>query len=298
MQSFISKYTPLSLLLFCSLLLTSCLDSSTNSGQQRQNLLETAKSVTQGQDRDEVLTTFVGLLEDADLDSTVANEGPQTVIAPTNDAFDNLSIDITTLDSTQVTEILNYHRIEEPVNFSQISGEENFQSDQGGDLFFEVTQDSVFINDSNYLGGVSATNGPLYIVNKVLLPDAYLDVYGLIAKRSSLNALESAIDEVNLGSDLEDESASYTVFAPSDEALENDELSGNAIQYHVLNEKVFSNNISGTYTTLSGDEVTIDVSGSTVTYNDEEVTFTEENIEGTNGVVHIIDTALPPPSSE
>nr|WP_286670519.1 fasciclin domain-containing protein [Fodinibius salsisoli] len=302
MQSLISKYSFLPLLLlFCPFVLTSCLDSSTNSGQQRQNILETAKEVTQGQGGDQVLTTFVGLLEDADLDSTVANNGPLTVIAPTNDAFSNLPEGLLdSLETPDLVNILRYHVVEEIVNYTQISGEEEIQSMLGENLFFErvqgATQDSLFINNSYFLGGLQATNGLIFVVDEVLFPDTYLNAAGLIAKRPQLNSLESAIEGANLTTTLSDTTAAYTVFAPTNEALENTDLSGDEIQYHVLPEKVFSNGLSsGTYTTLSGEDITVEVSGGTITLNGE-ATITEANIEGTNGVVHIIDMALSPPS--
>ncbi|MCW9707348.1 fasciclin domain-containing protein [Fodinibius salsisoli] len=282
-------------------MLTSCLDSSTNSGQQRQNILETAKEVTQGQGGDQVLTTFVGLLEDADLDSTVANNGPLTVIAPTNDAFSNLPEGLLdSLETPDLVNILRYHVVEEIVNYTQISGEEEIQSMLGENLFFErvqgATQDSLFINNSYFLGGLQATNGLIFVVDEVLFPDTYLNAAGLIAKRPQLNSLESAIEGANLTTTLSDTTAAYTVFAPTNEALENTDLSGDEIQYHVLPEKVFSNGLSsGTYTTLSGEDITVEVSGGTITLNGE-ATITEANIEGTNGVVHIIDMALSPPS--
>lgn len=306
MQSLISKYSPLPILiLFCAFVLTSCLDSSTNSSQERDNILETAKNVTQGQNGDQVLTTFVDLLEEFDLDSTVANNTPLTVVAPTNEAFSMLSEDVfDSSDTAKGLDILRYHVIEEIVDLNQISGEENITSMQGEDLFFERVQgttqgqDSLFINDGNLLGGIQATNGLIYVVDAVLFPDIYLNTYGLIGKRPQLNTLETAIENTNLSDTLQTESQAYTFFAPSDEALENTELSSDDIRYHILTEKVFSNNISGTYTTLSGDEVTIEVSGSTITINGQDVSFSEENIEGTNGVVHIIDSALSPPSAE
>lgn len=305
MQSLISKYSPLPiLLLFCSLLLTSCLDNSTNSSQERQNILETAKNVTQGQNGDQVLTTFVDLLEDFDLDSTVANNAPLTVIAPTNEAFDMLSEDVfDSSDTAKGVDILRYHLIEQIVDLNQISDDsvENIASSQGEDIFLErvqgTPQDSLFINDGNLLGGIQASNGLIYVVDVVLFPDIYLNTVGLIAKRPQLNSLEEAIANTNLSDTLETESQSYTVFAPSDEALQDTTLTENDIRYHIIPERLNSTGLSTeTYTTLSGEDLNVEVSGSTITIN-SDATVTEADIEGTNGVVHIIDSVLSPADS-
>ncbi|HLR32537.1 MAG TPA: fasciclin domain-containing protein [Fodinibius sp.] len=246
------------------------------------NLLEEAENYTD-------FETFLEHLSTTELDSTIANEEDRfTVLVPVNEAFSGVP-DSANIDSL----ILSYHIINEEVDLNTLEAgaEERFQSLQGEDVFFVIGEDSLYINGSNYLGGVRAINGVIYATNRVLFPDSHLNVSGLISKRYQLNVLDDAIDEAGLSSVLEDPASAYTVFAPSDEALGDTDLSAEDVQYHIIEQKLLSSDLgSQTYTTLNGQELTVDVNG-TITVNGD-ATVTTEDIEGTNGVIHIIDAPL------
>lgn len=312
MQSTIYKHSTLAILLVsCSLVLTSCLDS-TNSSSEAKNLLETAKDITEGNGGENVLSTFVDLLSkvklnstsEVTLDSTLATEGPYTVIIPVDSAFSALpSGTLDNLDSLALTNVLQYHMVDEYIDHRNLDAETDIESLQGEELYFEVRsnatgQNSIFVNDGQILARFEATNGVIYVVNDVLFPDSYLSVYGLVSKRYQLNELQSAIESVNLSSTLDDTTKAYTIFAPSDEAIADDaDLTGSDIEYHIIPQELFSTDLnSGTYTTMSGEEITVTVESGTITLNNS-ATVTTDNIAGTNGVVHVIDSVLTPPSS-
>src|SRR5699024_2286895 len=292
----LTKYSSLPLLLLLAFTFTSCLDS-TNSTEPRDNLLETAKEVTQGPDGDKVLTNFVELLEDTDLDTTVANEGPFTAIIPVDSAFtDSVEAKLSSLSGSELYEIARYHLIDELVNLNRLKAEENIESLQGDDLLFSIVSGTqgnrVYVNGGRLIGRVDAGNGIIYVVDKFLFQDRYLDVGGLIAKRPQLRTLNKAIEDANLGGALADPNKEFTVFAPTDKAIGEAELSGDEIQYHVIPEKLYNRDLSsGTYTTLNGQELTIEINGGTVTINGD-ATIKTSDIEGTNGVVHTIDAVL------
>lgn len=99
----------------------------------------------------------------------------------------------------------------------------------------------------------------------------------------------------------------FTVFAPIDDAfadllaqlditakdlLDNPQLS-DVLLYHVVSGKVMSTDLSEGLEaeTLKGDNVTISLEGG-VFINDSEVTTAD--IEGSNGVIHVIDSVLVP----
>ena len=72
------------------------------------------------------------------------------------------------------------------------------------------------------------------------------------------------------------------------------------LTYHVLAAEVLSGEISpGTVETVNGAELDIDISNGTVTLTDQTgntVTVTTADLQGTNGVVHVIDGVLLPGS--
>ena len=100
----------------------------------------------------------------------------------------------------------------------------------------------------------------------------------------------------------------FTVFAPTDEAFEQlyedlgiggiDDLTAEdltpVLLYHVANGNVLSTDLEeGDLETLNGKSITIEI-GESVTINDEAVVIAVD-IQGTNGVVHVIDMVLLPP---
>lgn len=290
----------LSLLLVLSFSLSSCLDS-TNSRQTVSNLLETAKEVTNNQSGEKALENYVKLLEQTELDSTVANKGPFTAVIPIDSAFtDTAQNKLDMLSSSELNQAVKYHLIDGIVNLNTLKEEEQIASLQGEELYFNIVSDitgsSAFVNGGQLLGQVNASNGIIYVVEDVLFQDKNLEVSGLIDKRPQLDSLSTAISDANLGETLNNPDKSFTVFAPSDKAFDGTELSSNDLQYHIIPEKLLSRDLNTqNYTTLNGQQLSVEVDGSTITINGKAV-IQRDDIEGTNGVVHIIDAVLQPSS--
>jgi uncharacterized surface protein with fasciclin (FAS1) repeats len=128
------------------------------------------------------------------------------------------------------------------------------------------------------------------------------------ADNPQLSQLTQAIEAAGLGSALQ-EAGPLTVFAPNDDAfgqLNQDDLTAlladpsqlsDILQYHVVEGSYPSSDLSDgqTLTTLQGEDLTISVDGSTVMVDD--ATVVGADIEAGNGVIHIIDGVLRPPSS-
>jgi len=102
----------------------------------------------------------------------------------------------------------------------------------------------------------------------------------------------------------------YTVFAPTDEAfaklpegtverlLEDPEALKAILLYHVVAGKVTSDQVVGLTSadTVGGPAIKIAVEDGTVTLNDS-AKVVQTDIEASNGVIHVIDSVLLPPSS-
>ena len=100
----------------------------------------------------------------------------------------------------------------------------------------------------------------------------------------------------------------FTVFAPTDDAfnalpegtveglLEDIPALTDVLTYHVVSGSVLAETVIGleSATTLQGADVKISVMGADVMLNDSKVIITD--IVGSNGVVHVIDAVLMPPS--
>ena len=101
----------------------------------------------------------------------------------------------------------------------------------------------------------------------------------------------------------------FTIFAPTDVAFvelpqdavrdllkpENKEILLKVLTYHVVSGKVLSSDLkSGELKSLQGDPISIKVNSNGVEVNDAKVT--KADIQGSNGVIHQIDTLILPPS--
>jgi transforming growth factor-beta-induced protein len=104
---------------------------------------------------------------------------------------------------------------------------------------------------------------------------------------------------------LADESGEFTIFAPTNEAFEaalaanpglTDEQITEILTYHVLAAEVLSTDLSDgqTATTLQGEDITVTIDGDTVQINNANVVAAD--LQGNNGVVHVIDSVILPPS--
>jgi len=103
----------------------------------------------------------------------------------------------------------------------------------------------------------------------------------------------TGLDEVLMGE------GPFTVFAPTDRAFEGENLSGldlaEVLTYHVVPGKVLSTDLeNGSVTTVNGATIEVDLSNG-VKIN--ESTVTNADNEACNGVVHVIDKVLIPPSN-
>lgn len=122
----------------------------------------------------------------------------------------------------------------------------------------------------------------------------------------TFSTLVTAVSAAGLAETLSDSSASYTVFAPTDEAFnqlpegtleyllqpENKEVLQRVLSYHVLPQEVTSSEISGgEVETLDGGLVTEITEEGVVINNASVVT---PDIEASNGVIHAVNRVLLP----
>jgi uncharacterized surface protein with fasciclin (FAS1) repeats len=120
-----------------------------------------------------VFTQLAGMVVDAGLVETLRSDGPFTVFAPTNDAFQKLPL--ATLHSVQddpdlLASVLTYHVVPGKLMAADLE-EGTLTTVSGEDL--EVTRegDKVFINGYEITtADVEATNGVIHVMSDVLVP--------------------------------------------------------------------------------------------------------------------------------
>jgi uncharacterized surface protein with fasciclin (FAS1) repeats len=262
-------------------------------------------------------TILLTALETAGLAETIANDGPFTVFAPTDEAFlallDQLGITAEELlASPDLTNILLYHVVSGRERAGELVRDSIAPTLYDNRPVLVTFEDfSAKVNRSTIIDrNVRATNGIIQVIDAVLLPpeiesvDNIVDVLRLDGRFSVLiTALETTgLDAALSGND------ELTLFAPTDEAfvalldalgitaeqlLANPDLPS-ILLYHVVpgSQRALPLLLQRRIDTLQGDPVFIGLSGSGIKVNDANVI--NPNINAPNGVVHTIDGVLLP----
>ena len=121
-------------------------------------------------------TTLVAAVQAAGLAETLSGEGPFTVFAPTDDAFDALpegTVESLLEDPEgALTDILLYHVVEGAVPAETVVTLDSVTTVQGEDVAIEVVDGQVVLNESAtvIITDVEASNGVIHVIDAVILP--------------------------------------------------------------------------------------------------------------------------------
>lgn len=305
-------------------------------------------------------STLVAAIEAAGLGTALDGEGPFTVFAPTDAAFEDalegleLSADELLADTELLTDILTYHVLTQAADSQLVAtlDGQSIETLNGQDMEISVSGGTVMVNQAEVVSAdLEASNGIVHVINSVLLPpdiaealdvggesvastttstttqpEAGMTITEILAGNEDFSTLLAAVEAAGLSDALSDPNATLTVFAPSNSAfetaLEELEISvedllvdveglTDILLYHVLGVVVTSSDIIAVGT----EEVTVETllpapdgsdafveltivigDAGNVLFRDQEATVTEVDIPATNGIIHIIDGVLIPPS--
>lgn len=122
-------------------------------------------------------TTLVAALKAADYVTSVANPGPLTVFAPTNDAFAKLpkgTVEslVTPEKKADLQEILKYHVTTSVYETKFLQDGQTLSMANGAKTTVHVKDGKVTVNDANVIASIRASNGIIHVIDTVLLPPA------------------------------------------------------------------------------------------------------------------------------
>lgn len=162
-------------------------DANTNEQtSQSANATDTSEATTAGTivvvaSDTPTLSTLVTAVKAANLVETLQSEGPFTVFAPTNAAFEALPAG--TLDNLlkpenveQLKSILTYHVVPGQVMAADLSDGQVITTVQGGTLTVSIMDGKVYLTDATgnkvmvEKADVNADNGVVHVIDGVLLP--------------------------------------------------------------------------------------------------------------------------------
>lgn len=257
-----------------------------------------------------VLATALGA---TGLDEVLAGEGPFTVFAPTNAAFDALPEG--TLDDLLGEEglgtlsgILLYHVVAGKVMSTDLSTGQ-VETVGGALLDIVVSEEGVTVNGAMVTtADIEVANGVIHIIDAVLLPPEPQSILDAVLADEDFSTLATALAATGLDEVLAGEGP-FTVFAPTNAAFaalpegaldellaeEGLETLSDILLYHVVAGLVLSTDLeTGMVETVNGKSIEVVVGEEGITINGALVITAD--IEVANGVIHIIEEVLIPPA--
>ncbi len=286
-------------------------------GEPTLNIVETA-------DEDGRFTTLLAAATAANLAGALSDPDAElTVFAPTDDAFSvlgqgtlNALLDPNNID--ELTDILEKHVLNGEVDFfTALTLNGGMVETLDGDMI-----DIAIIDNMLTVGGANiiiedlyTTNGIIHVIDAVIAEEMDLPPLSLIdvaTNAGTFTTLLAALDEAELTDTLANLESTFTVFAPTDMAFEQllteanidaatllaDPNLSNILLYHVLDSEVDSTTAIGlagmTPGTLSTDSIGISLNGDVLNINTASVTTPD--VMAANGLIHVIDQVLSPPT--
>ena len=270
--------------------------------------------------KDGSFNTLVSLVVAADLDEALQGEGSFTVFAPTDEAFAKLPSDV--LDSllkkdsqAQLANVLKYHVIGRELRIPKHPPSHPIKSSKtlaGQKVRFHRNGTVVRVNDATVtFRNIRCNNGYIHVIDAVLLPPAEdKSIVGVAKEAGIFETLLAAVQAADLVDVLRSEGP-FTVFAPSDQAFQNlpkdtitnlikpanQEQLVELLKYHVVAGRITAKDAvaAGKATTLAGQDVQISIQDGRLAINNSKVTTNDVMAE--NGVIHVIDEVLTPPTT-
>ncbi len=259
--------------------------------------------------------TLAAALGAADLVPTLQGPGPFTVFAPTDEAFAKLPEGtVASLllpeNKSKLVKILTYHVVPGNVSLKQAVKLDGATTVNGQRVDIAAGIEGVSVDAAKIVAAdIECDNGVIHIIDSVMLPEA-LTIPEKATQAGTFNTLLAAVGAAGLAETLGG-AGPFTVFAPTDEAFaklpagtvesllepENKSKLVDILKYHVVSGVVYSEAALSAKTakTLNGSSVSIGVRNGKALVN--EASLVALDIDAANGVIHVIDAVLLPPST-
>lgn len=269
-------------------------------------------------------TLLVAALEAANLDGALADlDETYTVFAPTDAAFEALLVDLDMTaeellaDTELLTNVLLYHVIADAAILADAavsvanSDEPFVEMLNGNSAALSYNNETLYINLSTVVSNnIMAANGVIHVLDKVLLPPAEMgepvdNIVQTAINAGIFSSLVDAVQAAGLVDVLSDEDATFTVFAPTDDAFAAlgdavNQLSTEQLQqvllHHVIPElavdSITAFSLNGTSVGTAGTDLTVSLEIVDGMLQVEGSNIVQYDIYTTNGIIHVIDTVI------
>ena len=305
------------MVMVASAVLTSC-SKDDDTTPAEQNIYQTAKTNPD-------LSSLVAAIDKAGLSDELSNSAASfTVFAPTNDAFSAFlsangfnslnDVPVDVLTSVLLNHVVDGKKMAADLTTGYVNTLATFGSTTSHLSLYVNTSAGVTLNGSSKVtaADVKASNGVVHVVDQVIgLPT----VVTFAISNPDFSTLVQALTRPDLSTDfvsILSGAGPFTVFAPTNAAFSAllTELGASSLNdidattlekvltYHVVSGNILAESLSNNQVvgTLNGDSFTIHLmSGAQIMdANDRTSNIIATDVQGSNGVVHVIDKVILP----
>jgi uncharacterized surface protein with fasciclin (FAS1) repeats len=263
-------------------------------------ILETALATPQ-------LSTLVTAVQAAGLVEAFQANTIYTVFAPTDAAFAKLPEGVLAgllADTNRLRQVLLYHVTAGRTRSTDLTDGGRLITAQGAALRSSFRTNGVFVNESRVAAAdVEASDGVVHLLDDVLLPPP--DVVGIALGTPGFSTLVTAMQAAGLVEALQG-AGPFTVFAPTDAAFaklpegtipallaDTNRLKNILLTHVIQGPRLRASSLTpGAVISLSGSPLRVVLTNGLVVING--ATVTSPDIEGLNGVIHVVDEVILP----
>jgi transforming growth factor-beta-induced protein len=251
-------------------------------------------------------------LDDLELTDLLEGDGHLSFVIPPAEIFEDIEAWLQrSLTIDEKKEIWKYNIVSQDISGYGAGTQAALQTLSGDSLYLTIEQPGEYVFNCCGAIGAGATpkiaskNGTIYQWGGLLLPDKYTGVLTLMDKRYYLTTVRIGFAKAKMTGRMYNALANtdeqFTVFIPKNgtpglqNLPEDEEELAEILKYHVLIGKFTAEELqhNQNFTTWKGEEITITRNGDEIIINGT-AKITLADLEGTNGVVHVIDGLLLP----
>jgi uncharacterized surface protein with fasciclin (FAS1) repeats len=143
--------------------------------EQSDTMMDGGMTIVDVASDNDSFDTLVQAVQAANLGETLSSEGPYTVFAPTDEAFNQLpdgALDFLLQPENQdlLAEVLTYHVVSGSVMSGDLSS--GGVDTLNGGIAVGVSDNGVVINNASVVtADIEASNGVIHVINRVLIPE-------------------------------------------------------------------------------------------------------------------------------
>ncbi|RLT46446.1 MAG: fasciclin domain-containing protein [Chloroflexi bacterium] len=259
---------------------------------------------------DPQFSTLVQAIQSAGLAETLRSGGPFTLFAPTNAAFEQLpegTLEQLLQNPDALAELLSYHLVPLPLEQSAFATVPALRTVLGPALALRVTATGATVNGAVVATASPATgNGLVHPIDMVLQTPDTGTLIDVLAVDDRFTTFYSWLERADLITVLQGEGP-FTVFAPVNDAfltlppgtvdflLLDANTMRTVLLYHMVGGKLMQADLTPQEVlTLAGPGIKISGSAGAQLYGAAQITGTD--MLASNGVIHMVNTALIPPA--